>query len=91
MCHNSYKAEDKLKKEYNLKKKDENNNTYISKENPKITIIYDEYYQTLSKNKNYKTKYKNKVKNNNFNRIKNKSNVEIIYDEYKYYSIFIFK
>ena len=82
LCHNSYKSEDNLKNKYNLKEKDENNNTSISKENPKITIIYDEYYPTLSKNENYKTKYKNKVKNNNFNRIKDKSKVEIIYDEY---------
>lgn len=80
LCHNSYKTEDNLNKEYNLKEKDENNNTSINKENPKITIIYDEYYPTLSKNENYKTKYKNKVKNNKFN--KDKSNVEIIYDEY---------
>ena len=82
LCHNSYKSEDNLKNKYNLKEKDENNNTSISKENPKITIIYDEYYPTLSKNENYKTKYKNKIKNNNFNRIKDKSKVEIIYDEY---------
>ena len=64
LCHNSYKSEDNLKNKYNLKEKDENNNTSISKENPKITIIYDEYYPTLSKNENYKTKYKNKIINN---------------------------
>jgi len=78
LCHNSYKIEDNLNKEYNLKEKDEN--TSISKENPKITIIYDEYYPTLSKNDNYKTKFMNKVNNYKFN--KDKSNVEIIYDEY---------
>jgi len=62
--------------------KDEINNTYVSRENPKVTIIYDEYFPTLNKNENYRTKYYHKTKNNIFNRKNDKSNVEIIYDEY---------
>ena len=65
-----------------INNKDENNKTYVSKENPKVTIIYNEYFPILNKNENYKTKYYHKAKNNNFNRKNDKSNVEIIYDEY---------
>ena len=45
-----------------INNKDENNKTYVSKENPKVTIIYNEYFPILNKNENYKTKYYKKLK-----------------------------
>ena len=50
-------------KENHLKEGDENNNNFISKENPRVTIIYDAYFPTLNKKEVYKSKHYNKVKN----------------------------
>lgn len=80
LCHNSYKTEE-LKKDHEPKERDENKIS-ISKENPRVTIIYDEYFPTLNKKENFKIKHNKKSKNKKYNTIKDKSNVEIVYDEY---------
>ena len=57
-----------------------------TKENPRITIIQDEYYPLGSMNfqscGGTGNKYYKKVYNKNYNRARDKAKVEIIYDEY---------
>ena len=88
-CHNPFQRrnagmnDNDYLRNYNRMNENVDNPT---KENPRITIIQDEYYplgsmnfQTYSKSGN---NYCKKVYNKNYNRARDGAKVEIIYDEY---------
>ena len=80
-CHNPFQR--MSVNNYNRMSENVDNPT---KENPRITIVQDEYYPLgsmnfQSYNKNDNNNYR-KVYNKNYNRARDKAKVEIIYDEY---------
>ena len=94
-CHNSFQrnynypnAQSQYQEMNNYNQMKENESNFNpTRKNPRIALIEDEYYPTLSnayaqnmnkiKNKTYQ-----KVYNKNYNRARDKAKVEITYDEY---------
>ena len=87
-CHNSFQRNNQMNyTNNNYSGINPQDNFNPTKENPRVTLIPDEYFPTLSnvyvQNMNkLKGKYYPKVYNKNYNRARDKAKVEIIYDEY---------
>ena len=83
--YNSSYQQNKNLMNYNQMNQSNDNPT---RENPKVTIIEDEYYPTLSSaykkylNNMKKKGYEHKIYNKNYNRALDKAKVEVSYDDY---------
>ena len=90
-CHNPFQRNTFNNNNNNLDMNYNDNNNYNSRsnnvdnptrENPRITVIEDEYFPLGSMNFQSGNNNYRKVYNKNYNRARDKAKVEIIYDEY---------